>query len=137
MPSSAHATGDVTAGFVVSYSKGQDGIYRVVFACKAEATETEAALVRLGCDLFDSSSSPSIHHQRSFSGPRGYCVINAFNVVAPFEFCATATATFRDLSTKTSSTCVTGGGTSSPPHNPPAAHTPGILECLDPAATGI
>jgi hypothetical protein len=132
----AHAAGNVQA-IVVTPVISTDGIgaSRVVVNCLGLGDQ-DALLISMTCDMYDSSGAPSIHHQRNFPGPAGHCVINAFNMQLPVEVCATATATFKDLSTKTSTACYTSGSPA-PPHTAPSPHTPGFLECEDPLGIGI
>lgn len=110
------------------------GIARVVVLCTGQAPPADSALTVVACDLYDSSGRPSIHHERGFAGPAGVCVINAFNMVIPVEYCTTTTTTYRDLSKQSTTQCGHAGG-APPPHNAPGPYTPNVLECLD--AVGV
>lgn len=106
------------------------GMARVIVVCTATAPPVDSALSVIGCDLYDSSARPSIHHERMYSGGSGVCVINAFLMQLPVEYCTTVTTTYQNSSTQTAQQCGHSGG-APPPHNAPAAHNPSLAECLD------
>lgn len=96
---------------------------------------TEVAQLTVACDIYDGSGQPSIHHERAFPGGAGVCVISAFNLVMPIEYCATVTARYRDLSQQTVTECGFAGG--HPPRTAPSPSRPSVLECLDPVGVGV
>lgn len=97
---------------------------------------TEIAQLTVACDIYDGSGRPSIHHARNFAGAAGVCVISAYNLQLPIEYCATVTATYRDLSQQTVTHCgFVGDGP--PAHTAPAPASPSVLECLDPIGVGV
>jgi hypothetical protein len=107
---------------------------RVLLTCVG-AGSAGTVRVDVTCDLYDSSGDPAISHSRAYPGAAGVCVISAFNLRLPLEYCTTAVATFADASTQSASDCQSVGSPA-PPHTA-GPHVPTLLECLDPAATGI
>jgi hypothetical protein len=132
----AHAAPAPNANVFAYVDNDDTGVARVIVFCLGDAPPADTARVVVDCDLFDSSTRPSIHHSRSYTGAAGVCVINAFNMQMPVEYCATVTATYRDLSQKTDTACAFSGG-APPAHNAPPPFAPKLLECLDPVGTGV
>jgi hypothetical protein len=107
---------------------------KIVLTCEGAGGPTGSRTV-VTCRIYDSSGGASISRSRSWTGSRGYCVVQTNQLVLPIEYCADVVVTNLDTTQHPASDCHVIGDTA-PPHNAPPSGA-NILVCLDPAGTGI
>ena len=112
-----------------------EGAYaRVDMLCVGQ-TDPTAVSTQITCEVYDSSgiAASQIIRRRVFPGPVCVCAVHVYAMEMPITYCSTVVATFPDATTSTDRVCKTFGSPG-PPQNPPA-HSPRILECLDPTGS--
>lgn len=117
----------------------ENGVASLALQCRGDTIgHTGAATVSIEvvCDVWDSSGQPGIRQRRIQAGPTCDCTIVAQGLVMPIRYCSTATATFSNGSTLTDQACKSYG-VPVPPENVPPPGDPRLLECADPAGTGL
>lgn len=124
------APAPVARTFAMTDGDAESGYVSVFVACTGTGPADQSARTVVECDIYDDSTRPSIHHERSFAGGAGACFVYARALKMPIEFCTTVTVQYRDLSQQSHTQCGRSGD-GQPPRNAPAPSTSGPLECAD------